>query len=146
MLKHKLRNRINSMLRSSGSGDNSVHAWPTAEAGMGDNNVNARAASVTGFGDGNVNARATSDTGFGDGNVNATQHFFIGDDCSTSAATADYRPRTDRHKHLTREEKQAEIRHQQILEGERQEAFTALMNKSKHLDKSVHKMQHKLLQ
>ena len=131
MLKHKLRNRINSMLRSSGSGDNSVHAWPTAEAGMGDNNVNARAASVTGF---------------GDGNVNATQHFFIGDDCSTSAATADYRPRTDRHKHLTREEKQAEIRHQQILEGERQEAFTALMNKSKHLDKSVHKMQHKLLQ
>ena len=119
--------RINNMLRNTGTGDNDVNGIPTADYGFGNNDVNGIPTADYGFGEGNVNGRPISNTGFGDGNVNTTQYSNISDGVNTSAATADYAPRVDRHEQLTQEQqRQIEIRYQEILEGIRQEAFAAL--------------------
>ena len=78
-------NRINSMLRNTGAGDNNVNGTPTSD---------------TGFGDNDVNPTPTTNASFGDNNVN-TQCFDTTDVQNVErAATADYQDRIERQRLL----------------------------------------------
>ena len=91
-----------------------------------------------GIGNNDVNGIPTSDIGID--NIVDTTFFEIRGDVNTSAATVDYEPRVEMHENVTQEEKrQAEIRHQQVTEGVRREAVTALLQQEqKHTQQQAH--------
>ena len=105
-------NRIKSLLRTSGSGNDVVHGMPTSDFGIGNNGV-------TGI--------PTSD--FGIDNIVDTQVIKISDEMDTTApADTDIDEQVARAKSLADYElRQAEIRNQQVIEGVRQEAVSALL-------------------
>ena len=89
-------NRINSLLRTTGIGNNDVNGVPTSDFGIGNNDVTGMPTSDFGIGNNDVNGMHTSDFGIGD-NIVRTHFFEIREDVNTSAATADYEPRIEMH-------------------------------------------------